>query len=315
MGESIAAVVVSFNRKVLLTECLDALLRQTRPVDAIYILDNASTDGTEELLRERGYLDLDSVSFVGLTKNVGGAGGFHDGMEIASRKGHNWIWLMDDDAEPFPDALERMISYTRLPQVAAVANRKLAGDRSELIAHTIRLDDGPDQSPAYKRLRFSSFVGLLVSRSTIERIGLPKKEFFVYGDDNEYCRRIIAVGDIAYADNAVILHKEELKAPTNYVTVLGRKVRSVTFRRFCMEYFLLRNLLWIERHSPEYSWRSALCNLLTCARKMLQVALVDKDHRILRIRILYYAYRDGFQEKFDNSLPFRILSKHAPLNS
>ena len=49
----VSAVVVTFNRKELLIECLEALRRQTRPLDALYIIDNASTDGTEELLEGR----------------------------------------------------------------------------------------------------------------------------------------------------------------------------------------------------------------------------------------------------------------------
>ena len=51
----VAAVVVTYNRKELLMECLEALLRQTRPLQAIYIIDNASTDGTPELLHREGY--------------------------------------------------------------------------------------------------------------------------------------------------------------------------------------------------------------------------------------------------------------------
>jgi len=84
----VCAVVVTYNRKDLLVECLEALRRQTGPLDAIYIIDNASTDGTPELLRSRGYRDgavienpLDGseiiIRYVRLPVNTGGAGGFH----------------------------------------------------------------------------------------------------------------------------------------------------------------------------------------------------------------------------------------------
>ena len=46
MPETVAAVVVTFNRSRLLLECLQALLTQTRPIDRIILVDNASTDGT-----------------------------------------------------------------------------------------------------------------------------------------------------------------------------------------------------------------------------------------------------------------------------
>ncbi len=55
--DTIAAVVVTYNRKELLIECLDALMNQTYPLDGIYIIDNASSDGTPELLLEKGYIN------------------------------------------------------------------------------------------------------------------------------------------------------------------------------------------------------------------------------------------------------------------
>ena len=54
--ETICAVVVTYNRKELLIECLEALLKQTRQLDGIYIIDNSSKDETPELLKEKGFL-------------------------------------------------------------------------------------------------------------------------------------------------------------------------------------------------------------------------------------------------------------------
>jgi len=56
MSDSVCAVVVTYNRKNLLIECLEALRKQTRPIQGIYLIDNASTDGTPELLLEKGYI-------------------------------------------------------------------------------------------------------------------------------------------------------------------------------------------------------------------------------------------------------------------
>jgi len=56
MSDSVCAVVVTYNRKNLLMECLEALQRQTRPIQGIYLIDNASSDGTPELLLEKDYI-------------------------------------------------------------------------------------------------------------------------------------------------------------------------------------------------------------------------------------------------------------------
>ena len=56
MSDTIAAIVVTYNRKELLIKCLEAIRKQTHKPDAIYIIDNLSTDGTPELLLEKQYI-------------------------------------------------------------------------------------------------------------------------------------------------------------------------------------------------------------------------------------------------------------------
>ncbi|MDW8464040.1 MAG: glycosyltransferase [Geminocystis sp.] len=136
--ETVCAIVVTYNRKKLLLECLEAIRRQTRPVQGIYIIDNASTDGTPEFLKENGYINelppenlakpwereftienlVDGkeirVYYVRMHENTGGAGGFHEGVKRAYEKGYDWLWLMDDDVEPLPDGLHKQLSYKHL---------------------------------------------------------------------------------------------------------------------------------------------------------------------------------------------------------
>jgi rhamnopyranosyl-N-acetylglucosaminyl-diphospho-decaprenol beta-1,3/1,4-galactofuranosyltransferase len=125
--------VVTYNRKNLLLECLEAIRKQTRPVDAIYIIDNASTDGTPKVLKENGYiLELPpfnlsepyeiehkisnlvngnhiNIFYVRMHENTGSAGGFYEGVKRGYERGYDWLWLMDDDAEPKEDALENLL--------------------------------------------------------------------------------------------------------------------------------------------------------------------------------------------------------------
>ncbi|WP_022671143.1 glycosyltransferase family 2 protein [Hippea alviniae] len=136
--ETVCAVVVTYNRKELLIECLEALLKQTRPLDGIYIIDNASADGTPELLKEKRFIqelppkELSEpwekefiltnqlspsgnhqlpIHYVRMHENTGGAGGFHEGVKRAYEKGYDWLWLMDDDVEAIEDCLYYLLSY------------------------------------------------------------------------------------------------------------------------------------------------------------------------------------------------------------
>ena len=79
----VVAVVVTFNRKNLLIEALNGLLAQTYPLEKIIIINNASTDNTEQLLIEKDFLVHSLIDYRLLSSNVGGAGGFHEGLKIA----------------------------------------------------------------------------------------------------------------------------------------------------------------------------------------------------------------------------------------
>ncbi|MFY9636747.1 MAG: glycosyltransferase, partial [Cellulosimicrobium cellulans] len=95
MTEQVAAVVVTYNRVDKLGRVLDSILAQTRPVDRLIVIDNASTDSTPQLLSV--YDDDPRVEIVRLDSNTGGAGGFSAGMERAYERGADWVWIMDDD--------------------------------------------------------------------------------------------------------------------------------------------------------------------------------------------------------------------------
>lgn len=133
MSDSVCAVVVTYNRKDLLIECLEALRKQTRPIQGIYLIDNASTDGTPGLLMEKGYIselppqnlkepwekefiiqnltnreDI-KLHYVRMHENTGGAGRFYEGVKRGYERGYDWLWLMDDDTIPTETALENLI--------------------------------------------------------------------------------------------------------------------------------------------------------------------------------------------------------------
>lgn len=102
----LSAIIVTHNRKQLLAECVNKLLNQSHPPNQILIIDNASTDGTESYLKAQGFLDHSLITYHCLTENIGGAGGFAEGIKMAMQSGAEWMWLMDDDAMPAYDVLE-----------------------------------------------------------------------------------------------------------------------------------------------------------------------------------------------------------------
>ena len=125
---TVTVVVVSYNRATLLRECLDAIAAQTRPIDRIVIVDNASTDESRDVIRSHGLIAAhaanDTAHVIALPRNTGGAGGFCAGTAIAladfatsrtgatnaSSQSRHYLWLMDDDTVPTPTALEALLA-------------------------------------------------------------------------------------------------------------------------------------------------------------------------------------------------------------
>ena len=305
MSGTNAAVVVAFNRKQLLTECLDGLLRQTSPLDAIFVIDNASTDGTDAYLTKRGYLNEPRIRYVRLSVNGGGAGGFYHGVRAAFEAGYDWIWLMDDDTEPETDALRLMEPFKSHSEVVAVANQKLDARGNETL-DGLRMFPRPagDAPGVYPKVKFSSFVGILIRSSAIEKIGFPRPEFFIHNDDLEYCLRLRKVGDIALAKSSRVLHKEQARQIVPK-TFLGFHYLPKDLHGYCFEYYGNRNYVVVQRKHA-----TGLSRYLLPIRKFLlatgAIFFFDKKDRRRRLEVLWQANRDGWRDNFDNTYPFRM---------
>ena len=116
MTESLrtAAVVVTYNRLPLLRQCLAALTSQTALGLTIFLIDNASTDGTAEAVAA---MTLPNLVYRNTGKNLGGAGGFAYGVREAALAGYDALWLMDDDTLPTPTALAEFLQAGRITAI------------------------------------------------------------------------------------------------------------------------------------------------------------------------------------------------------
>ena len=199
LDEQAVAIVVTHNRKQLVVEVIEALLNQTRKCDII-VVDNASTDGTGDNLRDLGLIDRSRISYLRLTENLGGAGGFSEGLKYAVRGRWQWFWMMDDDAIPQPDAMENLLESADSPDsVYGSAAVNMVDGRQKLCWPAIVNRQGrrcfvefADMLADVEEVDMIPFLGFLIHRRLIERIGYPDPGFFICADDKEYCERIKA---------------------------------------------------------------------------------------------------------------------------
>ena len=308
---SICAVVVTFNRKELLTECLTALSNQTRRLNEIIVIDNASSDGTEALFKAQ-FLD---VTYLRLPENIGGAGGFHEGMKLAYEKGHDWIWVMDDDTVAMADALEKLASSPAMLQdkVYALSSAVLDRDRRFLqwcrsLFDFRKLKETPIDADRYRDEYFqmdtTSFVGLLVSRRAVKDIGLPLKELFIHFDDCEYSLRMRQKGIILTVPESKVFHPP---GPLDPGTGKATKwLRPSGWQR----YYETRNQIYVYRKysSPgSFFYRRSFYTKIGrgLAYSVLQT-LVFREYRLQSLRIRLCGTWDGLRGKLgknNNFLP------------
>lgn len=244
----VVAVVVTYNRAELLQACLDGLMSQSRGLDAVVVVDNASTDGSGEVA-ESHPIDADVHH---LADNLGGAGGFAAGMALAlTRHRADWLWLMDDDTVPTPTALAGMVD-------AVTRYRGDAGRLTVLSSTAVwtdgrihpmnvsrsRVDAGRAEREHARQvgsrpIRTASFVAILLRGSSCRDAGLPLADYFIWGDDTEYSGRLLREGRGLQVSGSVVEH------------------RTATFASWQAEpgprfYHDVRNKLWLLTRSPAF---------------------------------------------------------------
>lgn len=213
MTESVAVVVVTYNRADLLERMLAGLAALERQPDLVVVVDNASTDHTRDVLAQAPNPNLVAIH---TTENLGGAGGFHLGVKAAYEKGADRMWLMDDDVVPAPDCLTRLLEVDGSCLIAVREDR--AGALVEKAAirfdlrnplairpktATIETTYGSRSAmPALVEVENMAFEGFLVRREVIDEIGLPDPSYFIFYDDVDFAvrarragHRILAVRD------------------------------------------------------------------------------------------------------------------------
>ena len=208
--KKVIAVIVTYNRKELLKECVEAILEQNYKNCDVLIVDNASTDGTYEYISK--LLKNKRVIYKNTGANLGGAGGFNFGIKEAYKLGCDFVWIMDDDCIVHKDTLQEFF----------VADKKLKGKYGFLASKVLWKDNNicemnvqrgtltkkvEDFDSELVPVVMSSFVSLFVSAKKVKEFGLPIKEFFIWTDDWEYTRRISRKYESYLVNNSVVTHK------------------------------------------------------------------------------------------------------------
>lgn len=250
----VASIIISYNRKELLEKCIESILKGSI-VPEIIVVDNASSDGTQEFIRVK----FPSVKLIELNENLGPAGGAEEGQKYAFKEDYDAVWMLDDDVKIDKYSLEKLIKRFDILS-------SLFGDK--IFCTSVAYGDENFKKPLFNLLRYNSITGitkridekeyskeffpydvgpmhgLFISKKVMQEVGFFNGKFFGWYDDTEYVLRAKKRGFQGYAiTDSKIFH------PTEYrkrVKIFGKNITFIAGRPIRM-YFGTRNNIIAQR--------------------------------------------------------------------
>ena len=255
MDRNTLVLVVTYNRLLDLKSCVEALKRQSMQCFDILVVNNGSTDGTQEWLASQ--VDIITIN----QQNVGGAGGFYTGMVyMMEHCQYEWLVMMDDDGITDKNEIKNLLdAYDDVKQTFgkdAILNALVVNkDKRDEIS--FRWRHGSDVSNKVAELQREKYIdqihpfnGTLVHRSIIEKIGLIKREMFIWGDEEEYMARAKHYGYGTYTvTSAVHYHPKEKGQKGNIIPFCSKYTLLVKPPK--MSHYFYRNKGYVYTKYPE----------------------------------------------------------------
>lgn len=317
--KTICCAVVTYNRKECLRVMLDALKHQTISVDSIYLLDNCSTDGTQKMLIDMGFIqderiEYDTPSYGGFegidtcyicnSENTGGAGGFAKIISVINQQNFDFVWIMDDDVRPEPDCLELLFGGIDSNHRACIPNRsdeyyqdkaciKLDMDRVfaiGLMNRKVFADITAENE--YFEVEDMPFEGPLVDGRLMREVGIPEESYFLLCDDSDYAQRLLMHTKINFAKSA-ILHRQLAKASSQ----IGASGGTVMGWR---DYYALRNeIIFIQK----YARNNIAKRVSPIVGRIYWSLLSIYKRRWKNFKVINLAYKHAKDNKMGKTIP------------
>lgn len=296
--KKVISIVVTFNRSNLLLHCIEALEQQTRKPDCILIIDNASTDNTYETVNMYNF----SIPHIykRLETNGGGAGGFYEGLKTAHELNeYDYFWVMDDDGEPHTNCLASLLDYSSeydymSPLVVDINDKETPAfqtlTESNITDIIKKYPNGIIQNHA------NPFNGILYSKEFLNKVGYPKKEMFIWGDENEYQARAISLG---FTPVTIIsaLHYHPKDRLECYKDFMGRKnIIFVESQLRC--YCKYRNFSYYLKTYKGYS------NLLLYIFRYSYFFIISRRGDFKNLKLFYNAVSAALYNDFTGHIKF-----------
>ena len=271
----VSIVILNWNGLADTLECLGSLETLDYPNLEVIIVDNDSSDSSEEVLRRRypQHIIIQSGA------NLGFAGGTNVGLRYALEHGADYAWLLNNDTLVEPDALTQLVKRMQEKPGAGLCGSTLVyhHDRNKIQAyggatynkwlstskhvgqdvprhHTVDVEEVEAQ------LDYLVGASCLVSRPFLEEVGLMSEDYFLYFEEVDWATRAKGRYTLAFAPKSVIYHKEG--------SSIGSSSEGAKKSRLADYYGVRNRLLYTRKHAPEALLSVYLGLLITLAKRV-----------------------------------------------
>ncbi|MCI1647900.1 MAG: glycosyltransferase family 2 protein [Bacteroides sp.] len=241
----VCTIIVTYNRLELLKGTICAVQKQSYKSDVV-VVNNGSTDGTLEYLES--LQDIIAIN----QSNLGGAGGFFVGIKYAVENDYDYVWIMDDDVLPSKDSLEmltsELFSLEEEDKIGFVCSKVVNLDGDPVNLPQINTKQKATGYPFWcekledgiVRVSSATFVSVLFPCSIVLKVGLPFKEFFIWGDDTEFTLRISKLYPCYLVGKSIVKHLRIGGGSLSFYQLKNRK-------RIKMFSYFYRNRFYLYR--------------------------------------------------------------------
>lgn len=224
MKDKVAIILVNYNGKEYLNECIRSLKNISYDNYEIIVVDNKSTDDSIKLLKK----EFDDVKIINAPRNGGFSYGNNIGIKEALKNGASYLLLINNDTLVEKDFLDKLIeSYQTNADVGIVGPKIMYYPEKNKIwfgggeinwlrfkvihKHIKETDNG--QCDRIKEIGFITGCAMLISAKTIEKVGYLEEEYFMYCEDIDFSMKVLKANmKIIFNPNSIIYHKVSLSS-------------------------------------------------------------------------------------------------------
>lgn len=238
----LAFVVVTYNTRELLRKCIASIVSEAPPGDGasllrIIVVDNASSDGTQDMLRD----EFPCVHLIASPENLGPARGFNLGLAEALKRAE-FVVVMNSDIIILPGTVREMVAFLKArPHVDGVSVPLFHPDMSPQKTRTHITRALPLDKTKPFRADFPGTTFAMIRARTFRKVGGYDENYYFYNEDLDWASRAKAAGCVFY-------HLPQGGA----IHVLGQG-RKQNVSRIVAELYR-SNIYYYKRHHPRFAW-------------------------------------------------------------